>query len=135
MPLELIIATISIGMKAVELWHKSKDRDVVSNKLKEAKKLQYTPEIQNEAREFEQLLIPKNILDGFKNRIKRCWDSYAEIVNSPDYLPQEVEEASKAVISCVCRELLIIHGINRSIPPAKLSEWWENYRCLDRKYD
>jgi hypothetical protein len=76
------------------------------------------------------ILIPHEILQRFEDRVSKCWERYNEVLASPGgYLPSEVDDASEALIACICRELRRLKLINGDIPEGKLLDYWNQYKC------
>lgn len=124
---ELIVATVSAGMQAVELWLNLKDRIKAKIAIEQAETMQAEPAIQEAAQRL--LIIPKELLDTFNGRVDRCFTNYKDVLNDEQYLPKEIDDATEALKRCVCRELKRLHSVNGSIPEGPLRTWWEQYQC------
>ena len=124
---DLIVATISAGMQAIDLWINFKDRFKAREAMKQISVIQNTPENQAEAKNLS--LIPLNLLDKFSDRVKRCFDNYEEVLNDDEYLPREIDEATEALKRCVCRELRRLNSVNGGIPLGILQRYWNQYKC------
>jgi len=133
-----IIATIKNGMEAIKAWFdigdKIEARKIARRKLEEAnmEKAGSQPEILEEAQRLASL-IPEDILRSFQERTEKCWARYKHVLASPEFLPEEVDEATQAVIACVCRELNRLFEVNKKIPEGTLKDYWDNYSCLNKR--
>lgn len=77
-----------------------------------------------------KMLIPSHVLASFENRISKCWAMYNEVLASGNgYLPAEIDNASEALMQCICRELRRLLKVNGEIPEGKLRNYWLKYRC------
>ncbi|MBF9255652.1 hypothetical protein I2I11_20310 [Pontibacter sp. 172403-2] len=132
-----VIASIKNGMDAIKAWQEIGDkraaRTAAGKKLAEAsrERMMREPEVLQEAQELS-LLIPEGVLRTFQERTDRCWERYETMMRSPDYLSGELDEATLAVIACVCRELNRLYEVNREMPQGKLQEYWSKYACSSR---
>jgi hypothetical protein len=128
-PYTEIIATVTMIMRAVELWKKFKDKKPVKNELDNMESLVKSPEIVEENKRI-LTLIPADILDSLEKRVDKCFNRYKEIIDADgEYMSQEIDEATSALLSCVCRELRRIYLINGGIPEGTLSNYWNQYQC------
>lgn len=76
-------------------------------------------------------LIPEDIIRNILERLEKCWERYSNILkDDKNYLPEEIDNATDAVIACICRELQRFYKLNKSIPAGILREYWEKYACL-----
>lgn len=126
---ELITATISAGMQAIELWINLKDREKAKNALTQIPIIQNTAENRGEAINLTNLLSPE-LLETFSGRVKKCFDKYQSVLNDEKFLPQEIDDATIAVRRCVCRELARLKDLNGFIPDGILFRYWKVYQCL-----
>jgi len=125
---ELITATISAGMQAIDLWLTLRDRNKAKTALLQIPFIQYTPENVAEAQNLINL-IPQELLEALCARIQKCFDNYGMVLNDEQYLPQQIDSATEAVKKCVCRELNRIYSLNGSIPDGILRRYWSQYKC------
>lgn len=128
----LIIAAISATMQAIDLWKKSRDKNSTKEAFSKVESLKDSPEIQEEANQL-RLLIRPDILDSFENRIQICMNRYKKVIDSVEFLPQELDEATEALLKCICRELNRILKINGEIPNGVLKDYWEQYNCESKR--
>lgn len=85
--------------------------------------------LESEAVELNTI-VPHQILSKFEDRVQKCWDRYNEVLATENgFLPSEIDEATSALISCICRELKRLNVVNRGIPHGKLLEYWKKYEC------
>lgn len=79
-------------------------------------------------------LIPEDVIRAFVERIERCWERYTNILQDDgSYLPSEIDEATDAVIKCICRELQRLFRLNQGIPGGILTDYWEKYACSTQR--
>lgn len=127
----VIIAAITATMDAIELWRKFRNKEGAQKAISQVESLRETEHIQEEARKLKVLIRP-DILDTMENRVQTCMDRYKKILESDeDYLPEEIDKATDALLSCVCRELKRIQKVNGSLPDGILQDYWKQYRCED----
>lgn len=125
---ELLVAIVSAVMRGVETWNSIRDR---RRAAREASKTFDESLISNEViLEGQHLanLVPEPILMEMIKDVNDCWQRYLEIYQSKrDYLPQELDDASEAVMKCICRVLRRMYSLNRRIPPGRLTRYWDEY--------
>ena len=124
---ELLVATMSAGMQAIDLWLNFKDRLRAKTALASADAIQSQPQNLQAAQQL--LLIPQDLLDTFSSRVQRCFDNYKKVLDDEAYLPGEIDDATNALKRCVCRELSRLNSVNGSIPFGPMRNWWEQYQC------
>ena len=125
---DLIVATISAGMQAMDLWLNFRDRSKASAAMDQIRVIQNSPENHAEAQRLLNL-VPAKILDTFSGRVNRCFNNYSDVLKDDHFLPGEVDDATKALKKCVCRELSRLREINGRIPNGILHDLWNQYRC------
>lgn len=125
---ELITATISAGMQAIDLWLNLKDRRKAQLAMKQISAIQNTSENIIESQNLTQL-IPTELLQTFSYRVDRCFTNYKDVLDDEQYLPKEIDDATEAVKKCVCRELRRLKKLNGFIPNGLLMKYWDSYRC------
>ena len=123
-----MIAAVSAVFQAVQTWVTFRDKKRAASDFDES----YRESAKSEATAQEagrlQSLIPGEILGTMVGRVDNCWKKFRGVIEPGEkYLPDEVDEAVEQVKACVCRELTRIYKLNKSIPPGKLSEYWEEY--------
>ena len=128
MTAELFTATISAGMQAIELWLNLRDRAKASELFARIPQIRNTASNIAEANNLTHL-VPEEILDQFTNRVNRCFERYKAMLRDENYLPQEIDDGTDAVKSCVCRELRRLHSLNGFIPEGILQAYWQQYNC------
>ena len=128
MDASLIVAIISATMQAVDLWKTFRDRSKVKEAIDSVTALQRAPTTKVESDRL-LLLIPNDLFETFSDRVKRCFNSYKEVLNDNKYLPGEIDDATEAVKRCVCRELKRLCSLNGNIPDGILKQWWDQYQC------
>ena len=128
MEVNTILAALSAVMQAVQIWNDYRDKDRTARMLREVylKELTETKTIEESQSLIE--LLPNDVLQSLIDRINRCWKDYDSVLQG-EYLPPQIERATKQVQQCICRELKTIQQLNGRIPPGKLSLWWKQY-CL-----
>lgn len=122
----LLVAGISALLKAIDVWIRYRDSQRAEEAFRrEQEEAPKTPQIQTEARALATI-IPQDILDSLIARAERCWTGYKAVLEGR-YLPDEVDDATEAVKSCICRELKRIDALGEPLPPGKLKTWQEKY--------
>lgn len=125
----IIIAAISASMQAVDLWRSFRNKSTAKEALEQTENLQKLPSIQKEATQLGMLIRP-DILESLERRIETCQDRYKKVLDAEkDYLPEEVDKATDALLQCICRELRRIEKINGEIPKGVLQDYWNKYNC------
>lgn len=125
---EIIIASISAAMQAVDFWLTHKDRLKARDALNQVKNLTQSQSVQREARDLV-LVIPQDIMNTFERRVNVCFEKYKDVLTDEGYLPGEIDKATQALLACICRELRRLHAINGRIPGGTLSVYWDLYKC------
>jgi type III restriction enzyme len=124
---EFIVALVSASMQAVDLWLSVRDKGKAKQALQQVQTIQALPATKAEA--LNLVIISEDLLVTFSERVKRCFDKYKEGLDDEHFLPGEIDDATKAMKRCVCRELKRLHSVNGSVPDGSLKQWWEKYRC------
>jgi len=126
-----IISIIRGTMQAISFWQNQKDRVKAKKALTEAKT--------NAQEEFNvqegiqlQSLIPKSTLDLMTNRVNQCFTNYEEVLDDEKYLPKQIDNATLAIIECICSELRRIYMLNGGMPTTTLQKYWEQYGCENK---
>jgi hypothetical protein len=126
-----LIAAISALIDAITLWRSARDRQESAKALQQ--EFDRVKSTSNREAIILGNLVPADLLDIMIDRVYACYKKYQQVLeNDKEYLPDEIEDATHAVIFCVCRELNRIYELNQHIPPGKLSEWWEGYKCFTK---
>lgn len=126
----LIISGISAVLKAIDTWVKYKDSQrAATDFATRIKQAQGDPNVQHQARTLANI-VPPPVLDALGSRVRKCWEHYQDVLNG-GYLPGEIDDATRSVKACICRELQRIYDLNGSIPPGELDVWWTQY-CATR---
>jgi len=128
---QLLVSIVSTGMQAIQLWHELRERTKVADLIKTVEIAKISTETVEEAQTL-QILIPRDILNALADRVNQCWSKYKKIIESSDYLPQEIDEATEALKKCICRELRRIYELNKEIPSGILKRWWDAYECYTK---
>jgi len=128
----IIIAGVSAAMQAIQTWVAFRDRKQAAQAYD--KTFQEALSDIKVAEESSLLvsIVPMHILIVLAGRTDDCFNKYSNVLKAEgEFLPAEIDQATLAVKKCVCRELNRIYELNGSIPPGKLKQWWELYRCKD----
>jgi type I restriction enzyme, R subunit len=133
-----VIATLKNGMDALKTWFDIGDKKEArrqAKKILEQQSVEKTESLPEIIEEGQRLLsvVPEDILRSFQERTEKCWSRYSHVLGSAEYLPDEVDEATQAVIACVCRELNRLFEVNKSIPEGTLKKYWETYSCFTKR--
>lgn len=124
----VIIAAISATMEAIELWRKFRNKEGAKHAISRVELLRESEQVQEEARNLQTLVRP-DILESLETRVQTCMDRYKKVIDSEEYLPEEIDEATDALLRCVCRELKRIMKVNGSLPVGVLQDYWRQYQC------
>lgn len=126
MDIQLLLAGISATLQAVEVWLAVRDQRRAATTFETTLAARRdAPDTIAQAQTLIQL-IPTEILDTFDARVRRCWSRYHDVLQGK-YLPEEIDEATRAVRACICRELGRLQELNGSIPSGDLLNWWNAY--------
>jgi hypothetical protein len=129
---QFIIAAASAAMQAIQTWLAFRDRKRAAKTYDVALSSALSDVTTAEESHLLTTVVPLHILISLAGRTDNCFNRYSEILKSDqEYLPSEVDDATLALKRCVCRELRRIYELNGSIPPGKLREWWNLYRCAE----
>lgn len=124
----VIISLVRGAMQAINFWQNQRDRIRAKEALKEAK-----TNTNNKANVEEGIklksLIPQSTLSKMTDRVNKCFINYEDVLNDDQYLPNEIDQATNAVIACICRELRRIEKLNGGMPTTTFQEYWEKYQC------
>lgn len=128
-PASILFAGISALMSTISVWQTERDR----RRAREVFESQFAEQIDasrtQRAARWLHTVAPDDVIDRLKSRAEKCWDRYRDILDKPDeYLPDEVDEATRAVKKCICRELRRIYELEGEVP----EEWqdqWDKYEC------
>lgn len=113
---------------AVDEWGYSRNERRLKSILARGKNIAINNQLKSEADQLMEL-VPVTIIESIEGRVRRCWDRYEEILNSDRFLPGEIDEATEAVIKCICRELKRLLRLNGEIPSGIMRRWWNEYSC------
>lgn len=126
-----VVATIKNSIEAIKIWFEIKDRFKTRQKLSE-QALELSREenkVKAESNDVAQL-ISEDILRAFQKRINACKVKLETVLDSPDrYFEDDVDNATRAYISCICRELNRVYELNKKIPDGQMKNFWDNYSC------
>lgn len=125
---ELLIAVAAGVTAGTEVWLSSSDRVRAAYAALQA----FDDALQSDetfsARDAIENLVPEHILALMIRRVDRCWDRYRHVLTDDSrFIPEELDEATAAVQSCVCRELYRILRLNRALPSTTLQRYWNAY--------
>ena len=113
---------------AVDEWGNSRNERRLKSILARGKNAAINNQLESEVDQIMEL-VPVTIIESIERRVRRCWDRYEEILNSDRFLPGEIDEATEAVIKCICRELKRLLRLNGEIPSGIMRRWWNEYSC------
>ena len=127
----LIVTGISAVLQATQTWiaHRDSRRAAEVFRL-EMRRGTSAPGLSLAAKQLVTL-APANVVAALGDRVEKCWTRYEEVLSAPDgsFMPQEIDDATKAVRACVCRELRRLLAVNGTFPPGKFADWWRQYEC------
>ena len=122
-----LFAGISAVAAAVQAWVTYRDRHKAAEAFDSTfKRTAKSPEASAAAEELAAI-IPEDVIKGLEARADSCWTGYRKVLGG-DYLPDEVDKATKSVQACVCRELKRINTLNGTIPPRWQGQW-DRFKC------
>lgn len=127
----LIISLIRGAMQAITFWQTQKDRKKAKQALIEAKSKTTEPSTVEEGVKLISL-IPKSTLDLMTQRVNHCFTNYEEVLEDEKYLPKQIDNATIALIECICSELRRIKLVNGDLPTTTLKKYWDQYNCGKR---
>ncbi len=124
----VVISLIRGAMQAITFWQSQRDRIKAKKALTEAK-----TQTDNKADIEEGIklksLIPQSTLSKMTDRVNKCFINYEDVLDDDQYLPNEIDQATNALIACICRELRRIEKLNGGMPTTTLKKYWERYNC------
>lgn len=128
MGVELMITGVAAAFEAVQTWIAVRDRRRAAATFEATLEAgRSNPATWDENRALLDL-VPFEVLKTMEERTRRCWESYHRVLQGESqYLPEEIDEATRALKACICRELKRIVDLNGSLPPGKLRAWWSAY--------
>lgn len=126
-----LFAAVSALIDAITLWRSARDRRQAANTLeREFERVEKRSNLEAVA---IQDLVPSELLEVMSARVLDCFEKYHRILkNDKEFFPEDIDGATNTVILCVCRELHRIYKLNQHIPPGKLSDWWNGYKCFSK---
>jgi hypothetical protein len=130
---QTMIAAVSAVLQAIQTWIAYRDKTASSRSFDQAFSEAHTdPKVAAEGATLSNL-VPSDILGTMTGRVETCWKHF-RIIIAPNsaYVDPEVDEQVEAVKRCICRELRRLYRLNRSIPPGKLSDWWNAYCAAEK---
>jgi hypothetical protein len=123
-----ILSNIKKAMEAIKSWDENRDRYLTLLKLNdeqgEINKEQ--PDVIKEADQLSMLVSDESLKASF-DRIDSFYAWYQTVLCSPQFIDKEVDEATKALINCICRELQKLNIINEETPDGILKNYWREY--------
>lgn len=125
-----IIAAISAAMQSIQTWVSVRDARRTSNTARIGFERTYRAKLAKTQSARLKQLIPEDVLKLLEDRIERCWERYRHIIDpNTGSTPDEIDDATKALKECICKELNRIFELNGFIPAGKLRQWWNSYCC------
>lgn len=116
-------------MQAISFWQNQRDRFKAKEAIKNVNNLSLEKDI---ILETEQLIkiAPKQTIDLLTQRVQICFDRYEKVLNDDMYLPEEIDQATNALIMCICRELnRLVKVSGGHLPTKTLENYWSKYKC------
>jgi type I restriction enzyme R subunit len=124
----LVVSLIRGAMQAITFWQTQKDREKAKQALVEAKSKTMEPSTVEEGVRL-QSLIPRSTIDLMTQRVDKCFTNYEEVLDDEKFLPKQIDNATVALIECICSELRRIKLLNGDMPTTTLKKYWEQYGC------
>jgi hypothetical protein len=130
MPPELIVSGVAAILQAVQTWYQVRDSRRAARQLEERDQKTQSPEIIAAAAKLATV-VPKPVLDTIQSRLEKCWTDYKKVLDHPEeFGPSETDDATSAVIKCVCREVMRVSKLNGgAIPEGPMQEFHDRYHC------
>jgi hypothetical protein len=130
MPTELIVSGIAAILQAVQTWYQVRDSRRAADKLGQRDQRTKDPDIISAAAKLSTI-VPQPVLDTIHERLDKCWTNYKKVLDHPEeFGPSETDDATSAVIKCVCREVLRVSKLNGGIvPDGPMREFHDRYHC------
>jgi hypothetical protein len=127
---ELIVSGIAAILQAVQTWYQVRDSRRASEQLNQRDLKTHSPEIVAAATKLATI-VPQPVLDAIQARLDACWTNYKKVLDHPeDYGPSETDDATSAVIKCVCREVARVSKLNGGVvPDGPMLEFNDRYHC------
>jgi hypothetical protein len=124
----IIISLVRGAMQAISLWQSQKDRSKAKAALVKAK-----TDVPNSGTIEEGIkllsIIPMSTLTLMTQRVEKCFSKYETVLDDKAFLPTEIDDATDALVKCICRELTRIHKLNGAMPTTTLKKYWDQYGC------
>jgi hypothetical protein len=123
-----IISSVKNAMEVIKTWYDKRDRAKTLQNLSEEgrEEIKKEPAVIREASELSNRVSSQSLLASYE-RIDGCFSWYANVLRSPEFFAGEVDDATKALISCICRELQTLDMINDHMPGGVLKDYWDEY--------
>jgi hypothetical protein len=123
-------AGISAAAAAVQVWYRYRDaKEAAATFDGTYHDTLASPEATDAAKELVAI-IPEDVIKDLETRADHCWTGYRKVLGG-DFLPDEIDQATEAVQSCVCRELRRINRLSGLIPDRWKGQW-QQYNCAAR---
>jgi hypothetical protein len=127
----LIVSAISAILQAAQTWYVHKDARQAAEELD--KIIGTGAEDPELVEAMEQLysFVPMEVIDALLDRVEQHWVRYADVLEAPpgSFTEAEIDTATQVAKAGICRELQRLRSITGALPPGKLSQWWELYKC------
>ena len=127
----VIVAAISGILQAAQTWYAHKDSRRAAQEFDKIIGTGRTNPDLVEATKQLELSVPEDIVHSLERRVEQHWVRYAEVLEAAagTYTEAEIDNATEAAKTGICRELQRIRSIAGTLPPGKFSQWWELYKC------
>ena len=124
----MVIAAFSAAMQVVQAWRGFRDRTKAFEKAGRAYERTRKAALATTQGNRLQRIVPDDILDAMEKRVTNCWSSYKDVLDpAQNQSFREIDNATEALKTCLCRELGLISSLNGSIPYGKLRDWWTRF--------
>jgi hypothetical protein len=130
MSAELIVAGVSATLQAVQTWFQVRDSKRAGVEFHNREAKIDDPAMMAAAARLTSI-VPQPILDSIQTRLDQCWTGYQKVLDRPDeYTPSETDDATKAVIKCVCREIKRVRDLSGgNVPEGPMREFAAKHSC------
>lgn len=124
---QLLFAGISAAASAIKVWQETRNHRKAADAFDKTFSKERDSQHADAAANQLVTIIPGEVIQDLEGRADLCWTGYRTVLGG-EYLPDEIDRATKAVKACVCRELRRVYELNGAIPDRWKGQW-ERYDC------
>ena len=124
----LLFAGISAAMASIQAWQNTRNKQAAAAEFDATfERTKDSDEAKAAAKELVGV-APPEVVSDLEARADECWTGYRKVLGG-DYLPYEVDKATRSVQACVCRELGRIYELTGGAIPDRWQGEWDTYKC------